>query len=486
MVRSSSDVCVSSPGTFVPLADGNRREQEAALRDLLPAPRQLPFNSTTAKDAVDKIPSKSLAGRKRKTVAEDAADESIYIPTKKRSSARSSQSSAPARQAVTKSARKAPAVSPAKPVADRVPNASQGNISSTELLTAARSGRLRKTSDKAKAGSATPGNPSPKKKSKAKAATLVDSPVGEVDEEMLERGSHGKKSTRQVTTKRLKKTAPPLKQIEHSQTEKPAGKKSSRAVVRSRKPTVRAGNKVPTPERPRTRLSNKAKDEVKQEIPTSPRPTPRVPLTRLQSKKTNSYPRKQMSKTRKRPAVKKGSSISGAQDQDFLPAKENERVARPQGPRLRGKASKGERPNERPHPSQPQQPRAVKNAALPRKISRKTNASNPRSKSVKNPESKTPTPPPSPDQVAEAPLIPTATLTMQQSLLPVVFDMAVQKQLEQLAEPLFQQYEEDIARGCDEETRAKFYLERIHSVRRDFWGTVFKEVEKDHGAMITV
>lgn len=52
---------------------------------------------------------------------------------------------------------------------------------------------------------------------------------------------------------------------------------------------------------------------------------------------------------------------------------------------------------------------------------------------------------------------------------PLVYDVTMQKQLETVTEPFFLQYEADIARGCDEATCAKFYLECISAARRDIW-----------------
>lgn len=64
---------------------------------------------------------------------------------------------------------------------------------------------------------------------------------------------------------------------------------------------------------------------------------------------------------------------------------------------------------------------------------------------------------------------PTTSLP-QQKLVPIVYDTTVMQQLEALTDPFFEQYEADIARGCDAEISANFYLDCIHGVRTKFWG----------------
>jgi hypothetical protein len=58
----------------------------------------------------------------------------------------------------------------------------------------------------------------------------------------------------------------------------------------------------------------------------------------------------------------------------------------------------------------------------------------------------------------------------QQNLVPIIYDTAVMQQLEALTDSFFQQYEADIARGCDAEISANFYLDLIHGARTRFWG----------------
>ncbi|KOS23092.1 hypothetical protein ESCO_003841 [Escovopsis weberi] len=43
------------------------------------------------------------------------------------------------------------------------------------------------------------------------------------------------------------------------------------------------------------------------------------------------------------------------------------------------------------------------------------------------------------------------------------------RKINQVTVKLLDQYEADVARGCGAGTYARFYAERIHSVRRDFW-----------------
>ncbi|KAH8170999.1 hypothetical protein LIA77_09780 [Sarocladium implicatum] len=64
------------------------------------------------------------------------------------------------------------------------------------------------------------------------------------------------------------------------------------------------------------------------------------------------------------------------------------------------------------------------------------------------------------------------------SFLPLVFDATLKKQLEAATEPLFQQYEADIARGCDKTAIARFYLECISAARRDIWRGVIGGAEE--------